>query len=737
MPDTPLRGRRGRDRRIAERVATDFAARHAPTPPGGRGRLRRRGGRRRGRGRPARAAEAAADRRGQGRDHGRREPGRKPGGHRLPDLSALPPLLAATGTFAALRERLGRAEDDPRRTGRHVGLVSVPHGAKTLPRRDPRPGGRRRAPRLDRPRRGDRRSRRRGARRLARRPGGRRRPRAADGAGLRAQRADRRRDGRPGRGPRRVAERSGADPRGERPGAPPAHDRPGRPAGRAARAAGRRRGSARTPSCASCSTSATCRSARSPAGASSRAAAGSSTSSRRRWRSRSGSSSSATRSTRCARSTRPTSARRARSTAPSSCPRPSSCSPPGGAAAIRDRLGRAAARLPERLAADLARFDAEPLEVAARRGRRAGRWPSVTPPRSGPPTSPRRPASTTSVRAPCSSSTSPATSPRPPTSCGARPTSAARSWSRPASCRRTGRRPICRPATGRAASSPRGPSSSPGSRCRPRTSRWPAAALSSGDPFGWREPVLPPGRAGRLVEAVEAWRADDARIVLASDQAPRLADLLGEAGHPVAVVGRVGEAPPPGAIALIERSLNGGFIGGPDGLAFVTDRELFGTVRIRRPKALRRVVPRDILERLTTGRPRRPHRPRRRALRADAAARRRRRGARLPRALVRRRRPDLRPGRADRPGHALLGRRAPGALQARRHGVAAGEAAGPQGGRRPGRGAARAVRVARRRPGSRVRSRHAVAGARWRRRSRTRRPSTSCAPRPRSRPTWS
>ena len=126
-------------------------------------------------------------------------------------------------------------------------------------------------------------------------------------------------------------------------------------------------------------------------------------------------------------------------------------------------------------------------------------------------------------------------------------------------------------------------------------------ALSSGDLFGWREPVLPPGRAGRLVEAVEAWRADDERIVLASDQAPRLADVLGEAGHPVAVVERVGEAPPPGAITLIERSLNGGFIGGPDGLAFVTDRELFGTVRIRRPKALRRVVPRDILERLSPG----------------------------------------------------------------------------------------------------------------------------------------
>ena len=64
---------------------------------------------------------------------------------------------------------------------------------------------------------------------------------------------------------------------------------------------------------------------------------------------------------------------------------------------------------------------------------------------------------------------------------------------------------------------------------------------------------------------------------------------------------RLREAPPPGAVALIERSLNGGFAGGPDGLVFVTDRELFGTVRVRRPRALRRVVPRDILERLTPG----------------------------------------------------------------------------------------------------------------------------------------
>jgi transcription-repair coupling factor (superfamily II helicase) len=124
--------------------------------------------------------------------------------------------------------------------------------------------------------------------------------------------------------------------------------------------------------------------------------------------------------------------------------------------------------------------------------------------------------------------------------------------------------------------------------------------LSSGDLFGWREPQLPPARAAAIAAAVERWQADGARIVLASDQAPRLAELLEEAGHPVGVVHRP-DIPPPGAVTVVERSLNGGFEGGPDGLAFVTDREIFGSVRVRRPKAMRRVVPRDILERLVPG----------------------------------------------------------------------------------------------------------------------------------------
>jgi transcription-repair coupling factor (superfamily II helicase) len=122
-----------------------------------------------------------------------------------------------------------------------------------------------------------------------------------------------------------------------------------------------------------------------------------------------------------------------------------------------------------------------------------------------------------------------------------------------------------------------------------------------GDIFGWREPALSPARTSHFADTVTAWTAEGDRVVLASDQAPRLADLLNEGGLPTGVVDHLAEAPAKGTRTLVGRSLNGGFAGGPDGLMLVTDRELFGSVRVRRPKALRRVVPRDVLERLTSG----------------------------------------------------------------------------------------------------------------------------------------
>jgi len=128
-----------------------------------------------------------------------------------------------------------------------------------------------------------------------------------------------------------------------------------------------------------------------------------------------------------------------------------------------------------------------------------------------------------------------------------------------------------------------------------------AGAPPGGNPFGWREPSLPPAPLGRLGDAVARWRHDGLRVVVTSDQSARLAELLEDAGVTAAPVAGLAVAPPPGSIALVERSLNGGFEGGPEGLVLLTDRELFGTVRVRRPRALRRVVPRDLLERLQPG----------------------------------------------------------------------------------------------------------------------------------------
>jgi transcription-repair coupling factor (superfamily II helicase) len=610
MPETPMRGRRGRDRRIAERVATDFAARHAAPAPDEAvdfdtaavdaevedGRRAPASPRPPARPTPALTGPAPA-------------PGRKGGGQRIPDLSVLPPLLAATGTFAALRERLGSTGDDPRRTGRHVGLVAVPHGAKSYL-----------------------------AATLAR---------AADGERLvwiarDAEIGD------------RVAEELGAwlgDPEAVavlEPRTSLAYERSeliaDETAARVAALAAWRSGRARV---LVASVQSLLQHTIDPADlpdAPRELRLGARIHQDALLRELfelgyvpvtevAGRGESARRGgivdvfppsmglpirieffgdeIDSLRSFDPTDQRTV-GTIESAVLLPATefLLPAGGAAAIRERLGRAAARLPERLAADLARFDAEPLEAShARPGAAAGATPADT----------TRALAVGDAAEVWAAHLAPSTALdhlEPGTLLvldepGDIAESAEFLWrqadERRAELVEAGELPKDWPST---YLPPRDwKSRLVASRTLeltwesvpPEDVAMARGALSSGDPFGWREPVLPAGRAGRLADALDAWRADGARIVLASDQAPRLADLLGEVGDPVAVVGRVGEAPPPGAIALVDRSLNGGFIGGPDGLAFVTDRELFGTVRVRRPRALRRIVPRDILERLTPG----------------------------------------------------------------------------------------------------------------------------------------
>ena len=62
----------------------------------------------------------------------RRDPVPGGAGRRVPDLAVLPRLLHETGSFGTLRERLGPAATPAAGIhGRHVGLTTVPHGAKS------------------------------------------------------------------------------------------------------------------------------------------------------------------------------------------------------------------------------------------------------------------------------------------------------------------------------------------------------------------------------------------------------------------------------------------------------------------------------------------------------------------------------------------------------------------------------------------------------------------------------
>ncbi|MEO7118129.1 MAG: hypothetical protein ABIZ34_04070, partial [Candidatus Limnocylindrales bacterium] len=86
-----IRGRRGRDRHIAEAVASGSAK-----PAGSR---------------PASAAAGAR--------------------HHTPDLASLTALLASSGTLQSLAERFARARTGLATALRHVTYAAVPHGAKT------------------------------------------------------------------------------------------------------------------------------------------------------------------------------------------------------------------------------------------------------------------------------------------------------------------------------------------------------------------------------------------------------------------------------------------------------------------------------------------------------------------------------------------------------------------------------------------------------------------------------
>ncbi|MEO7870733.1 MAG: transcription-repair coupling factor [Candidatus Limnocylindria bacterium] len=113
-------------------------------------------------------------------------------------------------------------------------------------------------------------------------------------------------------------------------------------------------------------------------------------------------------------------------------------------------------------------------------------------------------------------------------------------------------------------------------------------------------PILP-GRAERLGEWLTGQAGAGRRVVVTTDQASRIGELLEESGRSVAITAELHEIPTIGGIALVHGSLSGGFAHAESGLLLLTDWELFGATRVRRLTPAKRVVTRDLIGKLEIG----------------------------------------------------------------------------------------------------------------------------------------
>ncbi len=120
--------------------------------------------------------------------------------------------------------------------------------------------------------------------------------------------------------------------------------------------------------------------------------------------------------------------------------------------------------------------------------------------------------------------------------------------------------------------------------------------------------LLPPSFGGRLRtfmdEVAAASAAGDATVIL-SQQAARLSELFAERDVVAPIVDAVDDAPPPGAILLVQGSGLEGVVlpGHAHSLRILTDQEITGWTRPRRPVRTRRTAREAFLSELEIGRP--------------------------------------------------------------------------------------------------------------------------------------
>ena len=122
----------------------------------------------------------------------------------------------------------------------------------------------------------------------------------------------------------------------------------------------------------------------------------------------------------------------------------------------------------------------------------------------------------------------------------------------------------------------------------------------SGREAGYGSAPMLPGRVERLGEWISGLAAES-RVVISTDQASRVGELLEEAGIAAAAVAELSAVPPAGAVGLVHGSLSMGLSHRPSDLLVLTDRELFGATRIRRLTPSKRVVTRDLIGKLEAG----------------------------------------------------------------------------------------------------------------------------------------
>jgi len=118
---------------------------------------------------------------------------------------------------------------------------------------------------------------------------------------------------------------------------------------------------------------------------------------------------------------------------------------------------------------------------------------------------------------------------------------------------------------------------------------------------GYRPAPPLPGRTDRLAGWLGELAASGRRLVVTTDQASRVGELLEEEGRAVAAAAELHEIPPAGGIGLVHGSLSAGFVHVPSNLLVLTDRELFGATRVRRLTPSKRAVTRDLIGRLAVG----------------------------------------------------------------------------------------------------------------------------------------